>query len=696
MKCQVLAALVLLNCFVSSSNFDISNGLISRKRKLENENFIPINCGEQSEILPHSSPKKPRTEVSSNLSISLIDEEFPKPPSKSPNACSDVPECRRASLAEVIAELPTYELIQWFKSNYAFYPSIIRSFPRGIAIFSSNKKRILKINGDELNLLEWNLELNYLEFVRIENFFDEIHISKLPLDKHNCLYFYQFIMINASRLSALSFDDCEIEKNFSFQWKFPALTALSTFKWRGQLREWENLDFLLLNLPVNLKTLEISSTSPIEVTAGLFGDVFERLSGLQELKIENIEDYSDWSVTRLFALKHLYSVQVGGYFGENVICNLRECKANWTFFSIKFNLFSEKNLENLPFLVQLKSLALECRELLISKVINFFASNASFFPHLSLVEVGKNCEEEALTIPDSLAKSKIKFNFNYNRKIIQNFNWQNYLTISTGVLFNFLHNQEVAQLIVAKARDEPRFFAHLTRLTFYCRSREHLQWLIGLLNCMPQLKFLHIIFEMTSDEILQELQANFHKELESLHLTFLIVREAEQITKVILSCFSKIKKLTIQYFCKFNILQFDNFPVLPNVEEISIEGSFNVNGIEHLFFWFSLHSKLRLISVHFCIAIQMPLGENKKQKFSLPNVKKLKFKIDYGVQNYFKLEKIFSKFTNLNEVELSVNSESNLGTIQQAIPNLLHFTQIEYSMWNNVKVRLIKKLKHGQ
>ena len=670
MKCLVLISLILLNCLVfgSNSNNNFANRLRSKQKFDEAFPFEPTETS------------KPKRRCNSHVANFKSKQDL-KTKKQTPNLHSQV-------LAKALTGMSKYEQIQWFKSNTPLLSSFIRSFPSGISIYHSPStlKRTLYIDGNDLAQIDWKNELNLLEFVRIENYFDEIHISNLLLDKKDVVYFVNFINCNSKSLSTLTLTDCELHFKSLYS-NLSNLQALSCFKIRQKFKDEYKLKFWIINLPKGLKKLEIISTNTIETCAGLLGRFISQFPWLEEIRIENVSDNCGTSVESIFSLSHLQSVWINGEYGEKVFLLLPKYKPNWTSFSLQSLVMDKGNLMNLSFLPRLETLKLQWSDLLVCEVISFLSENHSTLPYLSFLTVEGNDEkEERVVIPESLVKRKMKISFNYRQKTPKNTEWLNYCLVSTGILLNLTVNRSADLEIIERITKEPELFCHLTGLIFYCQSKQHFQVLIELLSHLQQLKSLSIHVHCTTDEILpNNLLIPIFKDLQldSLKITFFSVLGAERILSFMLECFRNSKTLSIQSFGKFDIRMISVFPILPMLKEISIEGHFNFNAEEYLFYWLSKHKALQSISVEFNSASQERIEKELKEKFSFKTVKKLKLSFHYVVNNEHKLRELILRFKKLNEINLSLYSESNYKTCEEAILFQEQFSPTRLSIWGD-------------
>ena len=185
---------------------------------------------------------------------------------------------------------------------------------------------------------------------------------------------------------------------------------------------------------------------------------------MEELLLERIDVYRHASCSEtIFAMKNLKLVRFPNtLLGYHIVFKLKTHKQVWTHFS-GVSMIWGFPLENL---LKLGSLInLDLTNISSFKIVNFIANNLSSFKSLQRINLTGNYQTERIVFSDALASQGIKMELDYDFLDLTILNWENYCAISTGLPINFNHNSNVAVLLISKARQNDKYFEHITDLS---------------------------------------------------------------------------------------------------------------------------------------------------------------------------------------------------------------------------------------
>ena len=562
------------------------------------------------------------------------------------------------------------EIYRSITANYPLCSTMFRCFPAGISVQINQCRPILRIDGNEIEPNDWEHNLYFLEFLKKPDYLVEIHINRLPLNSLVVGYLMKLLHNNWRRLCVLSIDDCRFSGNIAYRLDFSFLAFLTTFKLNSTNLSSKGTDFLIAHLPRSLRVLEVSVVGDYRSICRF---TLANLAQLEQLSLVNIEsDIAD----AVLSMPNLSMLSLS----SSPVCPILErlrLPVMWKKLVLNNLLINRTLVPVLLNLPMLQELDLTGCNVTAGDIVALISQNLSCFPCLKRVNLSGLFVNHNIEFTDELIDSGIKFIFfRIGYFWVSNYNWNNSMFISTGILIDIARHPTALHELFARKSN----LQHITFLDVQNFSVESdLKLLLRLLSSLPALNSIALSFvdlPLTSES---DLLVNTTTELLSIKIRK--ASSSERFLEGLCQLFPNLKELTITLPTLFKPF---SFSPLKQLESLTLNCTVCISEVAAFFTSIAALPKLR--------HLQFQLGCRARRRFSwvvpkeflaLSQLKVRKMYVEIASINGIprELEVLFSKLPHLTD--LSIDTRGNNTNLQAILSSFNSMRRLRHLSINN-------------
>ena len=544
------------------------------------------------------------------------------------------------------------------------------SSPSPIETFNSTDSTFFRFNGNELTRGNVFHVLTFIKTFVAENPI-ELEFNNIIIDETFDYLAKEFYKNNSKKICSVRINNCASQGRFgTFNYEtFSNLTKVELINFDSK---YGNLLYLLKRLPQSITTLVLSfKNRTVSLRGPHFAEIFLKLSNLVELRFENLDVKEPYSILPLFALPQLRKVHLFGNFGLVVARKLQELRPTWKEFSFQIGRLprkiSEKEIHDFEFpelgsITELTTVDISATNWELVEVLNSLSESIDQFSNLKLI-IARNYQNQLIKIPDSVVKSQIKIQADYELLRYCYDDWKNYFSVFTGISIDFNQSVGFSDKVFSELNEFPSFLHHVVCLSFKCESIENLDQLKKLLNYLPNLKNITVSFTNDFDTIMRNARIdNTHQRVETLSVHFGNEKNIFNGTSKFLSWFSNLKKLSINSDLVIDFKQLNSIVEIAWIEAFEFNTSLDFMYVEQFLKCIQSIPKLRSLGLKFTdSSVKEVENVNLFSMAQLHFAKLTHFKIvtECTLSNNNVLSEFLLRFSSLVCLELSIIDDND-------------------------------------